>query len=644
MTFKPLSIGLLPLLLCASMANAEDRITEGSRTTINVPDIPAALLSRTKQFANIRAARSLSWHHSGEQLLISTRLGNTSQLHGLSAPLGMRQQITFFDEPISGGVFSPVDDRIMFGRDVGGDENFQGFLLNSKDGVTTQFTPSGSRNTSFVWSSSGEQIAFQSNQDNATRFDIWITSADAPENSRMLVQGTGFYWSPVEFSSDDQKLLVINSVSAIDRRLHVVDVSSGEMTRIGPDATVNWSGALFNQDDSGVYAVADLDSEYRQLQYIDLESGEITTLSAGINWDVSSIGISPNGRTLAFVTNEDGYSRVYLLNTRNNTFKPAKGIPDGVIYGLNFAADNRSLAMTINRANLPANVYVYDVRRDNTTQWTKGEIGGLDTDKFVEPTLTRYPAWDEVDSDPRQIPLFVYKPHSPTGKLPVVIRIHGGPAGQSRPTFSSRTQLLTEQLDAAILVPNVRGSTGYGKTFVELDNGVKREDSVRDIGSLLDWIATQPDLDPERVAVVGGSYGGYMVLASMTHYSDRLKAGINLFGLSNLVTFLENTADYRRDHRRNEYGDERIPEVRDYLLKTAPMNNAEEITKPLFVLQGLNDPRVPASESEQIVEKVRSAGTPVWYLLWDNEGHGFRKKPNQIYSEAAMAQFLKEHL
>ena len=181
------------------------------------------------------------------------------------------------------------------------------------------------------------------------------------------------------------------------------------------------------------------------------------------------------------------------------------------------------------------------------------------------------------------------------------------------------------------------------KTFVELDNGVKREDSVRDIGSLLDWIETQPDLDPERVAVVGGSYGGYMVLVSMTHYSDRLKAGINLFGLSNLVTFL-NTADYRRDHRRNEYGDERIPKVRDYLLKTAPMNNAEKITKPLFVLQGLNDPRVPASESEQIVEKVRSVGTPVWYLLWDNEGHGFRKKPNQIYSEAAMAQFLKEHL
>ena len=643
MKFKPLLLALC-LPLASLEIHAGDRITEGHRTTLNVPDIPGPLLSRAKQFTDIRAARSLSWHHSGEQLLMVTRLGNTAQLHGLSEPLGMRQQITFFDEPVSNGVFSPVDDRIMFGRDVGGDENFQGFLLDSNDGVTTQFTPSGSRNTSFVWSSSGEHIAFQSNQDDAARFDIWMTRANDPRDSRMIVKGTGFYWSPVEFSRDDKKLLVINSVSAVDRRLHVVDIESGEMKRIGPNETVNWTGAQFNRDGSGVYAVADLGSEFRQLQYIDLESGEITTLTSGISWDVSSIESSPNGRTLAFITNEDGYSRVYLLNTRNNEYKLAKGIPDGVIYGLSFAADNRSLAMTINRANLPANVYVYDTRRAQTTQWTKGEVGGLDTDAFLEPTLTRYPAWDEVDGEPRQIPLFVYKPENTTGKLPVVIRIHGGPAGQSRPTFSSRTQMFAEQLGAAVLVPNVRGSTGYGKTFVKLDNWTKREDSVRDIGSLLDWIATQPDLDSERVAVTGGSYGGYMVLASMTHYSDRLKAGINLFGLSNLVTFLENTADYRRDHRRNEYGDERIPEVREYLTKTAPMNNADKITKPLFVLQGLNDPRVPASESEQIVEKVQSIGTPVWHLLWDNEGHGFRKKPNQIYSEAAMVQFLKEHL
>ena len=193
-------------------------------------------------------------------------------------------------------------------------------------------------------------------------------------------------------------------------------------------------------------------------------------------------------------------------------------------------------------------------------------------------------------------------------------------------------------------MPNVRGSSGYGKAYLQLDNGYQREDSVKDIGALLDWVARQSELDAERVAVIGGSYGGYMVLASMTHYDDRLRAGIDIVGISNFVTFLENTQDYRRDLRRVEYGDERDPEMRAFLEKISPTTNAGKITKPLFVAQGLNDPRVPASESEQMVEVIRENGGVVWYLLARDEGHGFRKKANRDYYGRAVVLFLQEHL
>jgi dipeptidyl aminopeptidase/acylaminoacyl peptidase len=246
------------------------------------------------------------------------------------------------------------------------------------------------------------------------------------------------------------------------------------------------------------------------------------------------------------------------------------------------------------------------------------------------------------------IPAFVYRPHSgakaQSGQHAVMISIHGGPEGQVRPSFSSRVQAFVNELGVVVITPNVRGSAGYGKTYIGLDNGLKREDSVRDIGALLDWINTQPDMDPDRVGVIGGSYGGYMVLAALTHYSDRIKAGVEYVGISNFVTFLRNTSDYRRDHRRQEYGDERKQEVFDYLNRTAPINNVARIKAPLFVLQGANDPRVPASESEQIVEKVRENGKDVWYLLFHDEGHGFRKKANQIYSNAAVMAFLEDYL
>lgn len=629
------------------LVQAEERTTIGNRTTENVPEIAGSDIERMSQYASIRSAYSLGWHPSGEKLLIATRFADTTQLHLVSSPLGTREQLTFFNEPVGSASFSPAEDatRLVFSRDQGGDENFRIFSFDLSDGRIHGLTPPQSRSGSAVWSNHGSKIAYQSNRDDAARFDVWISPVDKPDEARMLVKGTGFYWAPITFSADDRQLLIMQTVSTVDTRPYLADVESGQMRRIGAeDKKVKFGAAEFSKDGKSLYITSDGDAEFTHLLRIDLETMASVSLTPDIPWDVESLDISPDGKTLAFTTNMDGISRLYLLNTRTNRYTRAKNIPDGVIYGIQYAPRDNRLALTLNRAASPADVYVYDTGKSQLTRWTRSETGGLNADNFVEAELVRFPTFDVGDGEARQIPAFIYKPRSATGKLPVMISIHGGPEGQSRPSFSSRSQYLVNELGAAVVVPNVRGSTGYGKTFVNLDNGIRREESVRDIGALLDYIATRPDLDSERVGVIGGSYGGYMVLAAMTLYNERIKAGVEYYGISNFVTFLQNTSDYRRDHRRQEYGDERDAEVAEYLNRTAPINNARKITRPLFVLQGANDPRVPASESEQIVRIVRANGGDVWYLLFDNEGHGFRRRENQIFSDAAVLEFLKTHL
>jgi dipeptidyl aminopeptidase/acylaminoacyl peptidase len=304
--------------------------------------------------------------------------------------------------------------------------------------------------------------------------------------------------------------------------------------------------------------------------------------------------------------------------------------------------------MTLNTARSPSDVYVMHLGRspekaESLQRWTISEVGGLDTANFVEPELIRYPTFDLHGDSQRKIPAFVYLP-SGNGPFPVIIYIHGGPESQYRPSFSSTFQMWVGELGAAIVAPNIRGSLGYGNDYLSLDDGYKREDSVKDIGALLDWIALQPQLDQSRVAVYGGSYGGYMVLASAVHFSDRLKAAVDVVGISNFVTFLENTQDYRRELRRREYGDERDPQMRAFLQDVSPLNQAEKIKVPLLVVQGQNDPRVPVSESEQIVEALRERGNPVWYINALNEGHGYSRKENRdIYQQSAL-MFLQKYL
>jgi dipeptidyl aminopeptidase/acylaminoacyl peptidase len=321
-------------------------------------------------------------------------------------------------------------------------------------------------------------------------------------------------------------------------------------------------------------------------------------------------------------------------------------LPVGLIGGVSFSPDGKRLALTLNTATSPSDAYVIDLAGAKLARWTRSEVGGLDASTFVAPALVRFPTFDTVNGKPRTIPAFYYKPNKPakTGKYPVVINIHGGPESQALPNFSPNAQFLANELGVAVLVPNVRGSSGYGKTYLTLDNGERREDSVKDIGALLDWIAKQPELDASRVGVQGGSYGGYMVLASLMHYPQRIKAGVDIVGISHFGTFLNNTESYRRDLRRAEYGDERDAKMKKVFDRISPLNNASKITSPLFVAQGKNDPRVPYTEAEQIVKAVRGNGQPVWYLLYADEGHGFQKKANADYYGAAAILFWQRNL
>jgi dipeptidyl aminopeptidase/acylaminoacyl peptidase len=348
--------------------------------------------------------------------------------------------------------------------------------------------------------------------------------------------------------------------------------------------------------------------------------------------------VDPTTGAVAFTINQDGASRLYLLE--GNAHRELK-LPLGIVAGVEFSPDGKDLGFTLARPDAPADAYSLRLADGSLTRWTYSEVGGLDPASFIVPARIQFSTFDG-----RQIPAYYYKPRTASSdhRAAVLVNIHGGPEGQYRPLFSGITQYQANEMGLAVIYPNVRGSAGYGKTYLQLDNAEKREDSVRDIGALLEWIRSQPELDASRVAVTGGSYGGYMVLASLVNFPDRIKAGIDIVGIANFITFMERTSPYRQDLRRAEYGDERKPEMRAVFERINPSNRADKIRSALLVAHGTNDPRVPFSEAQQIAEKVRAAGRPVWTVYADNEGHGFAKKDNRDYLTAVEVLFLGENL
>ena len=631
---------LAALVVDAPAALAVDRREVGPLVFEDVPEIPDSIVERQRQYQNSRSARVVDWHPQGDGLLMATRFGDTAQLHQITAPGAARKQITFFKEPIGSGSYAPrsAGHLVYFSKDTGGDENYQIVSLDTRDGVVRTLTDGENRHQGPVFSSNGARYAYSSPKGNGRDWGLYVANTDGAGEEQLLFQGEG-WWMPGDWATDGRKFLAINYISASDSQHYIIDAVNGGATPLVPDAeNTSYQSAVFNADGTAVYFTSDQGGEFRRLFVRDLTTGQETLLTGDIDWDVSSISLSGDGKTLAVLINADGIAELRLFDTTTHEGRAVPGIPQGLIGGLLFSPDSKQLALTLNRPSAPSDIYVLDLASNDLVRWTESEVGGLNTALFAEPDLIRFESFDGLT-----VPAFVYKPEG-TDPAPVLIDIHGGPEAQSRPRYSPFTQYLVNELGVAVVIPNVRGSTGYGRSYHMLDNGFNREDSVKDIGALLDWIETQDDLDSDRVMVLGGSYGGYMVLASMVHFNDRLAGGIDVVGISNFVTFLESTKEYRRAVRRPEYGDERDPEMRAFLERISPNNNADKITKPLFVIQGLNDPRVPVTEAEQMVATIRENGGPVWYLMARDEGHGFRKKTNRDQMNAAMSLFIERYL
>lgn len=641
--------------LPAAQAPAQEpaaRQQAGNRVTENMPEIPTELIERLNRYQNTRGATAAGWTADG-CLVISTRFAETSQAHRVCEPLGMREQLTFHPDRVGVGRTGPAGsglDGFVMARDAGGDEFWQLYWYDLASRGETRLSDGGrTRNQGPLFSRDGRHFAFSSNARNGTDFDVWVMDFATREARPVVTEGGS--WSALDFSPDGSRLLVSRYVSINESHPGEVDLATGGLEMFPVEGgRAAFDGFLYAPDGEGVFYVSDepvdgVEQEFRTLR-LHVPGSEVRSISGHIPWDVTGVEIAPDGRHLAYITNEDGISRLHLLRLPSLEPVALPELPVGILGGARFSPDGKRIALTLNAATSPSDVYVIDIGAASLERWTRSEVGGLDAETFVTPTLVRYPTFDQVDGRPRTIPAFYYLPEgeAPDGGWPVVINIHGGPEGQARPGFSPTFQFLVNELGVAVLVPNVRGSSGYGKTWLQLDNGLLREDSVKDIGALLDWIAAQPELDPGRVGVTGGSYGGYMVLSSLMHYSDRIRAGIDIVGISDFTTFLRNTESYRRDLRRAEYGDERDPEIAAFFERISPLNNAHRIQAPLFVAQGRNDPRVPYTEAEQIFAAVRDGGHPAWFLMFDDEGHGFAKKSNSDYFGAASMLFWQRYL
>ncbi|PYT73862.1 MAG: peptidase S9, prolyl oligopeptidase [Acidobacteria bacterium] len=633
------------VLLAAWPAFAQNTYVAPPESLIvdGVPKIPAALAETAGRYASFRSASLSDWHPTRHEMLISTRFGETPQLHLVAVPGGARQQLTFFADSVSNGRFHPNGgDYVVFMKDVGGGEWYQLYRYDIKTGEVTLLTDGKSRNLMGPWSSDGDRMAYMSTRRTGKDTDLWVMNPADPKTDHLLTQLNGGGWQPEDWSPDDKKILLLEELSINESYLWLVDTATGQKTELTPrnvTEKVSYGEARFSKDGKGIYVTTDKDSEFHRLAYIDLETKQPTYLTTSIHWDVEAYDLAHDGKLLAFVTDEEGLSVLHVRDTTNGKEMPLPHIPSGVIGGLRWHRNGHDLGFSLNNTRGPGDCYSIDVANEKLERWTTSETA-VKTESFPPAELIHWKSFDG-----KTISGFLYKPPAKfSGKRPVLVVIHGGPEGQSQPTFLGRNNYFLHELGIALIYPNVRGSTGYGKTFSLLDNGMKREDTYKDIHALFDWIAAQPELDSARIAVTGGSYGGHMTLAVSTFYSDRIRCSVDVVGMSNLATFLEHTEAYRRDLRRVEYGDERDSKMREYLEKIAPMNNIEKIKKPMFVIAGKNDPRVPVSESQQIVDALKKVGTPVWLMIANDEGHGYRKKPNQDFQFYAAVEFLQEYL
>jgi dipeptidyl aminopeptidase/acylaminoacyl peptidase len=579
------------------------------------------------RYLKIRGAWGASWSPDGGRLAFLTEITGVPQVWEVPADgPSWPEQLTFYEERVSAAEYSPTRNRLLFGMDVGGNERTQLFLLEGGE-ITDLTRAPDAIHYSGGFSPDGGRVAYTATRRNGTDFDVFVQGLDGEPEMVWEVSG---YHTVSDWAPDGSALIVSRHHSNLNNDLYRLDPEIGEATLLTPhEGDARFQGARLTPDGRSAYLATDRDGDFMRLARLDLSTLDFTYLTPD-DWDVEGVELSEDGRNLLASRNVEGYSDLVLFSGEGRRM-PDLNVPEGIVGGFAFSPDSRRLAFTLVGPTRNADVWVLDLPDGEPRQVTRSSTAGIPRSTFRRPGLVRYPSFDG-----REIPALFYEPGE--ANAPVVVNVHGGPESQSRPAFAPVTQYLLDR-GYAVFFPNVRGSTGYGKNYTHLDDVELRMDSVRDLAHAAQWLRQRGH---ERIAVMGGSYGGFMVLAALTEYPELWNAGVDIVGIANLVTFLENTGSYRRALREPEYGS--LEKDREFLESISPIHKADNIRAPLMVIHGKNDPRVPVGEAEQIVERVRKNGGTVEYLLYEDEGHGLARLQNRLDAYPKIATFLDEHL
>lgn len=631
------------LLLAVTIGVQGQFISPGKNIdALGVPPIPSSLAREIQPYKGIYGLPLAGWNPLRKEIYLKG-LSSVTWISRVASPGVTPETSSVYIQ--SSGIydvyFQPQGKYLAYTRDANGNESFQLYLYEIRGGSSTLLSDGKSRNTEPVWSNAGDRIVYSSTPSGAEGVNLRLLNPFDPKTDRLLEKSSGSYLKAYDWSPDDKGIVYCDFTSNTASTLWLIDVTTGKKVLLSEksDTPELYDFPQFSKDGKRVYVVTDHDSDFRRLAYIDLASRKIGYVPSAGQWDVEEFQLAPDGRTVAFITNEDGPSKLHLFDLLDGKEHDAPQLPVGIISDPKWNRDSTDLAFNLKSPRSPNDVYSVNVRTAKVEHWATSVKNGLDTSKFSQPELIHWQSFDK-----RTLSGFLYRPSEKfKGKRPVIIDIHGGPEEQYRPGFLYEYNYLLNELGVAKIYPNVRGSSGYGKAFLSLDNGVRRDDAVKDIGALLDWIKTQPDLDAERVLIEGVSYGGYLALSTACAYGDRIRATISESGIANLASFVEHTEGWRRDLQRAEFGDERDPKFREFMERTAPLNNAQKIKKPLLIIQGQNDPRVPAGDAERLVAATKDR-VPVWYILAKDEGHGFVKQANRDYRMHASILFVKEFL
>ena len=610
----------------------------------NIPAIPKSLSEKIKKYSESRSANFTAIQPNGKELIMVTRFASTNQLHQISQPMGNRKQLTFFDEPVNSADYEPVKgEYLIYSKDIGGNEFGQLFRLDLKTMESKLLTDGGrSQNGGIMWKKDGSGFYFSSTKRNGGDRDVYYMNPLKPEETRLVLEVKGGGWRINDISSDGKKLIIGEYVSANESHLYLFDTETQKLQSITDrnEKQIVQGSAKFAKNPDEIWYVTDRDNEFDRLATLNLKTKKISYFTSAIPWEVSGYTLSKDKSKIAFETNESGLNKLYLMDTNSKKYSEIKGLPVGLVNNFEFTNDGKSLFFSQSTYDSSADIYRLDLATNKIERWTDSEQGEMQKTDMSQPKLIEWKSFDDM-----KITGFYYPVSKKfTGKRPVLINIHGGPEGQSMASSLGSGNYYTNEMGVALIYPNVRGSSGFGKTYIASDNGFNRMNSVKDIGALLDWIAKQPELDKDRIMIMGGSYGGFMTLATAYEYADKIRCSVDIVGISDFNTFLKNTEEYRRDLRRVEYGDERDPAMSAFFTKIAPLNNTDKIKKPMFIIQGTNDPRVPVTEAIQMRDKLKAQGNTIWYLEAKNEGHGFRKKENVDFQRLAVIRFMEEYL